>query len=297
MSSGFANVLESGVRSPGPDEGSFKIGEGNDVGGLIDKGELGSSVVSPRFDGGEIGRSKLPTGDMGDISKLPGIKYLQETNPEQLDAQTLDKMENADSGILDKIEQFCDEAKEALREYALEQGKTYASDSHQEQGDVGRDTGKEATENKQRELTAEEKARIKDETGWSDEVIDAIGSMEEYEIYKNAGLVEAKIGDKVCLVKPDIDWNQKDGLGRTNKELAEQGMAPLDKNGKPIELHHIGQKQDSPLAELTKEEHLSNGNDTILHDKTKASEIDRSAFARERAVHWEERAKMEEQEK
>ena len=145
--------------------------------------------------------------------------------------------------------------------------------------------------------SAEEKADIKKETGWSDEVIDAIGSMAEYEIYKKAELVEVKIGDKVCLVKPDIDWNQKDELGRTNKELAEQGLAPLDKNGKPIELHHIGQKQDSPLAELTKEEHLSNGNDTVLHDKSKSSEIDRSAFARERAEHWEERAKKEEQEK
>ena len=129
MSSGFGNVLESGVRSPGPDEGDFKIGEGNGVGGLIDKGELGSSVVSPNkdwLDGGEIDRSKLP---MGNISKLPGIKYLQETNPEQLEAQTLDIRENADRGIQKKIEQFCDEAKEALREYALEQGKVYATEN------------------------------------------------------------------------------------------------------------------------------------------------------------------------
>ena len=45
-------------------------------------------------------------------------------------------------------------------------------------------------------LSDEEKAKIKEETGWSDEIIDAIGSWKEYEIYKNAGLVEAEIGGK-----------------------------------------------------------------------------------------------------
>lgn len=33
-------------------------------------------------------------------------------------------------------------------------------------------------------LSAAEKAMIQKETGWSDEIIDAISSMEEYEIYK-----------------------------------------------------------------------------------------------------------------
>lgn len=138
-------------------------------------------------------------------------------------------------------------------------------------------------------LTDEEKAKIKKETGWSDEIIDAIGSMEEYEIYKDAGLQEAEIGDKKCLIRNDIDWNQKDAMGRTNKERAEQGLSPINKDGKVIELHHIGQHADSPLAELTPEEHRGKGNDTILHDKTKESEIDRQAFAGERSTHWEAR--------
>ena len=143
-------------------------------------------------------------------------------------------------------------------------------------------------------LTDEERVKIKIETGWSDEIIDAIGSWEEYEIYKNAGLVEAEIGGKKCLIRSDIDWNQKDELGRTNKERVEQGLSPINKDGKKIELHHIGQHADSPLAELTQEEHRGRGNDSVLHDKTKETEIDRQAFAEERSRHWEARSQESE---
>lgn len=153
--------------------------------------------------------------------------------------------------------------------------------------------GDDQINEKQEGLTDEQKRRIKEETGWSDEIIDAIASIEEYEIYKKAGLVEAEINGKKCLVRSDIDWNQKDAMGRTNKERAEQGLSPVNKDGQVIELHHIGQHADSPLAELTIEEHRGKGNDLILHDKTKESEIDRQAFSTERSNHWEARAKQE----
>ena len=133
-------------------------------------------------------------------------------------------------------------------------------------------------------LSDEEKQRIKEETGWSDEIVDSIGSWEEYMIYKEAGLVEAEINGKKCLIRSDIDWNQKDSCGRTNKERVEQGYAPIGKDGKPIELHHIGQHADSPLAELTHTEHKEN--DGILHNKKIDSEIDRNSFSKERVQHW-----------
>lgn len=144
--------------------------------------------------------------------------------------------------------------------------------------------------NEQKGLTQEQKDKIKEETGWSDEIIDAIGSMEEYQIYKDAGLIEAEIDGRKCLINPNIDMDQKDAFGRTNKERMEQGLAPLDKNGNPIELHHIGQKNDSPLAELTQEQHRSKENYSILHDTKKESEIDRKAFDNERENHWKARA-------
>lgn len=146
---------------------------------------------------------------------------------------------------------------------------------------------------RQTELTEDEKARIKEETGWSDEIIDSISSMEEYEVYKKAGLVEAEINGRPCLINPNIDMDQKDAFGRTNKERMEAGLAPLDKDGNPIELHHIGQHADSPLAELTQEQHRGKENYSILHDTKKESEIDRPAFDGERQDHWKARSEGE----
>ena len=131
---------------------------------------------------------------------------------------------------------------------------------------------------------------IKKRTGWSDEIINSIGSMREAEIYIKAGLKEAEINGKKCLIRSDIDMDQKDEDGITNRERMERGLPPITKNGEKVELHHIGQKPDSPLAELTTEEHRGAGNDTILHDKQKESEIDRNEFAKERKEHWKNRA-------
>ena len=139
-------------------------------------------------------------------------------------------------------------------------------------------------------LKDEERIKIREESGWSDEIISSINSVEEYDIYKNAGLQEAEYDGKKCLIRNDIDWEQKDAMGRTNRERSEQGLSPINKEGKVIELHHIGQHADSPLAELTAQEHRGKGNDTILHNKTKESEINRQAFAGERSEHWEARA-------
>ena len=139
-------------------------------------------------------------------------------------------------------------------------------------------------------LKDEERIKIREESGWSDEIISSINSVEEYDIYKNAGLQEAEYDGKKCLIRNEIDWEQKDAMGRTNRERSEQGLSPINKEGKVIELHHIGQHADSPLAELTAQEHRGKGNDTILHNKTKESEINRQAFAGERSEHWEARA-------
>ena len=56
-------------------------------------------------------------------------------------------------------------------------------------------------------------------------------------------------------------------------------------------MHHIGQRQDSPLAELTWAEHMGDGNNTILHRAGKESEIDRGAFEQEKSAYWQARFK------
>ena len=128
-------------------------------------------------------------------------------------------------------------------------------------------------------LTNKEKEIIKNESGWSDEIIDNIDNMEQYDILKNADLTEVKINDRPCLIKNNIDLNYTDQDGISNKERMKLGLAPLDsKTGKPIELHHLGQKVDSPLVELTIEEHRTGENQegkknqSIWHDNTVKSE-------------------------
>lgn len=140
------------------------------------------------------------------------------------------------------------------------------------------------------ELKEADKVKLREETGWSNEIIDSTKSLEEAEIYRKADLKEEAIDGKTCLVRQDIDMEQKDEFGRTNKERMANGNPPLTESGETVELHHIGQKQNSPLAELTTQEHRGKGNDTVLHDKQKESEIDRTAFAKERKQHWESRS-------
>ncbi|MBN6071295.1 HNH/ENDO VII family nuclease [Aggregatibacter actinomycetemcomitans] len=140
-------------------------------------------------------------------------------------------------------------------------------------------------------LSNESKAELK-EKEYPDSVIENIGSEEEKTIYEEADLEPTEVNDRDALIKKDIDLNQEDDFGRTNLERMEQGLAPLDKDGNPIELHHVGQKMDSPLAELTRDEHRGKGNDTVLHNKQKESEINREDFAKERCEHWKARAEQ-----
>lgn len=201
---------------------------------------------------------------------------------------TSEQLSEKMSGVGDTVKKKLDDIKnltpEQLDEKMSIEGDIGENDNLSEVDELdGEDDVKER-------ITDEEKSKIKEETGWSNEIIDAIGSMEEYKIYIDAELQEAEVGGKKCLIRGDIDWKQKDAMERTNKERAEQGLSPINKDGKVIELHHIGQHADSPLAELTTEEHRGKGNDIILHDKTKESEIDRQTFAGERSIHWEARA-------
>ena len=81
--------------------------------------------------------------------------------------------------------------------------------------------------------------------------------MEEYQVFKDANLKSAMVGNKSALVKTDIDLMKVDSRGRTNLERMRQGLAPQDSNGISYELHHVGQKKDGTLAILSQSEHDS----------------------------------------
>lgn len=67
-----------------------------------------------------------------------------------------------------------------------------------------------------------------------------------------------------------------------------EGKAPYYHDGKKINLHHYGQKNDACLIELSDTEHKTN--DSKLHDKQKKSEIERTDFNKEREQYWKARA-------
>lgn len=222
---------------------------------------------------------------------------MEKTGIEEISEDDLERLKNPGDVVLSKINEIKNLTPEQLYQ---------RMDENLTQRDYIKEVEADEKAELSEGLTVDQKEKIKEETGWSDEIIDAFRSMEEYEIYKKAGLVEAEIGGKKCLIRQDIDWDTPfetgkydengDPIFETNQERVNRGRAPLDENGNPIELHHIGQHADSPLAELTFEEHRCDGNDTILHDKTIESEThgEGNNWAQEREDYWRNRANYNE---
>lgn len=133
-------------------------------------------------------------------------------------------------------------------------------------------------------LGQSDKQDLRFETGWSKNIVDNMRWKEEATVYKDSNLVEKDVNGRPCFQRTDIDYNAKDEFGKTNRERMLDGKAPLA-DGKPVELHHIGQRQDSPLAELTFNEHKSNFSN--LHEvPPQSSQIDRGEFRKEKAEYW-----------
>lgn len=171
-----------------------------------------------------------------------------------------------------------------------------AVDSEFERAAKENEKKNEQDNNEKSGLSDEEKVRIKEETGWTDQTIDHIGSWEQYEIYKNADLHEEVIDGRACLIK-DIDMDYVDPkTGMTNRELMAKGWSPIDaKTGEKIELHHMGQEYDAPFAELCENSEHGDGNHSILHTKTENSwrnnsELDNHYSRVDKPNHWIERS-------
>lgn len=130
-------------------------------------------------------------------------------------------------------------------------------------------------------LTMNEVARIQRESGYPLQVIKQFHTVDEYNVFKNAGLTPQMVNGQLALVQ-NIDISLVDEYGRTNLQRMQQGLAPLDATGKSFELHHIGQKNNGTIAILTAKEHDS----LALHGFITASEIDRPEFAKIRRAFW-----------
>ena len=88
-----------------------------------------------------------------------------------------------------------------------------------------------------------------------------------------------------------IDPGLVDSLGRTNLQRMELGRAPLGSDGGPINLHHMLQSADSPLAEVTQTFHQSYSGILHINPSSMGSGIDQPSFDRFRAYYWMQRAK------
>ncbi|MBP0583480.1 RHS domain-containing protein [Labrys sp. LIt4] len=99
-------------------------------------------------------------------------------------------------------------------------------------------------------------------------------------------------GNKVYQRDDIIDPNRVDPeTGLTNKQLMENGLAPYGPDGNKINLHHMLQTQDGPIAEMTQTFHQENyGNIHINSGTDIPSGINRSQFNSWKRSYWKDRA-------
>ncbi len=143
-------------------------------------------------------------------------------------------------------------------------------------------------------ITPYQAAAIQVDSKYPVDVIARFASKEQYEICKSAGLTAKMVNGRTALVRK-IDLNYVDELtGKTNLQLMQDGYAPLDPTGKKYQLHHVGQKIDSPLAILTQEEHIGKDTKSIWHTLTEGFDNPSSQpnWPKIRKQFWENYAKL-----
>ena len=136
--------------------------------------------------------------------------------------------------------------------------------------------------------------KLSRESGWSPETVRWITTREEYQLYKNIGLSEAKTGGEKSLIRK-VDFESIiDGM--SNEERIQHDWSPIDKEtSEKIELHHMGQEFESPYVELTSSEHRKVGNYNLLHPKRTGSWRETKELMRQnkrrKVEYWKNRMK------
>lgn len=91
-----------------------------------------------------------------------------------------------------------------------------------------------------------------------------IHSVKELRFYQQFKLRETVVTRPSLIL--DIDLNYCTPTSETNAQRLSQGLAPYDPvTGCVIDLHHIGQRYDSPFAELPHCVHNAPGISSVLH--------------------------------
>lgn len=88
------------------------------------------------------------------------------------------------------------------------------------------------------------------------------------------------------------NWKEKGRvISGTNLERMASGRSPVGVDGKPVNLHHMLQSNDSPIAEMTQTFHQQNSKVIHINPNTIPSGIDRSAFDSWKKEYWINRSK------
>lgn len=99
-------------------------------------------------------------------------------------------------------------------------------------------------------------------------------------------------GNKVYQRNDLIDASRVDAsTGLTNKQLMENGLAPYGTDGKKVNLHHMLQTQDGPIAEVTQSFHQKNSG--VIHINSGSeipSGINRAQFEKWKKNYWKSRS-------
>ena len=98
-------------------------------------------------------------------------------------------------------------------------------------------------------------------------------------------------GKTVTMDNSTFDPNFVDKQGRTNVQRMEQGLAPIGRDGKSVNIHHIDQTNSGPVMEITATEHQQNYSNLHTNIGQEPSQIDRNAFSSWRKEYWQWRSK------
>ncbi|MFF3645365.1 HNH/ENDO VII family nuclease [Streptomyces sp. NPDC002564] len=97
--------------------------------------------------------------------------------------------------------------------------------------------------------------------------------------------------DDLVLDNPEA-IQARDRYGRSNLKRMQQGLAPLGPDGRPMNVHHMLQTEDGPMAELTHGMHFGNYHQLHWKSGTKIpSGINREEFDIWRKQYWKDRAR------
>ena len=103
---------------------------------------------------------------------------------------------------------------------------------------------------------------------------------------------KVKYGGSTVYQRDDlIDPKKIDGKGRSNLQRMQAGIAPLGKDGKSINLHHLIQMDGGNLAEILSSKHSENKVMIHVNPNTIPSGINRKEFAKYTRKYWRRRAK------